>query len=59
MQVLLYNELNPKSIAGLSKLIKFLENDNFDSADVKKSVIIYIVPSLIVMTEFCLLSINI
>lgn len=36
MQVLLYNELNPKVIPGLAKLIKFLENDDFHSADVKK-----------------------
>jgi len=36
MQVLLYNELNPKTIPGLPKLIKFLENDDFHSADVKK-----------------------
>ena len=36
MQVLLYNELNPKAISGLAKLIKFLENDDFHSADVKK-----------------------
>ena len=36
MQVLLYNELNPKTIPGLSKLINFLENDDFHSADVKK-----------------------
>ncbi|SHE22464.1 ankyrin repeat domain-containing protein [methanotrophic endosymbiont of Bathymodiolus puteoserpentis (Logatchev)] len=36
MQVLLYNELNLKSIPALSKLIKFLENDDFHSADVKK-----------------------
>ena len=36
MQVLLYNELNPKTIPGLVKLIQFLENDDFQSADVKK-----------------------
>ena len=36
MQVLLYNELNTKTIPGLVKLIQFLENDDFQSADVKK-----------------------
>ena len=36
MQVLLYNALNPKSIPGLGKLISFLENDDFQSADIKK-----------------------
>ncbi len=36
MQVLLYNELNAKSITGLSKLIGYLERDDFQSADVKK-----------------------
>jgi hypothetical protein len=36
MQTLLYNELNPKTIPGLSKLISFLEQDDFQSADVKK-----------------------
>ena len=36
MQVLLYNELNSKTITGLSKLIGYLEKDDFQSADVKK-----------------------
>ena len=36
MQVLLYNELNSKAITGLSKLIGYLEKDDFQSADVKK-----------------------
>lgn len=36
MQVLFYNELNIETIPGLTKLIGFLENDDFQSADVKK-----------------------
>ena len=36
MQVLLYNALNPKNIPGLIKLISFFENDDFQSAEVKK-----------------------
>ncbi len=36
MKVLLYNELNPKTIPGFAKLQKFLEDDNFKSAEVKK-----------------------
>ena len=36
MQVYLYNELNLKTIPGLPKLIGFLENDDFQSAEVKK-----------------------
>ncbi len=36
MQVLIYNELNTKSITGLSKLVGYLEKDDFQSADVKK-----------------------
>ena len=36
MQVLIYNELNSKGITGLSKLIGYLESDDFHSADVKK-----------------------
>lgn len=36
MKVLLYNELNPDTIPGFSKLQKYLEEDNFKSAEVKK-----------------------
>jgi superfamily I DNA/RNA helicase len=36
MKVLIYNELNPKSIPGFAKLQKYLEDDDFKSADVKK-----------------------
>ena len=36
MKVLIYNELNPKSIPGFTKLQKYLEDDDFKSADVKK-----------------------
>ncbi|SFI39502.1 UvrD-helicase domain-containing protein [Nitrosomonas sp. Nm34] len=36
MKVLLYNELNPNTIPGFSKLQQYLEEDNFKSAEVKK-----------------------
>lgn len=36
MNVLLYNELNPKAIKGFGKWRKLIEADNFKSADVKK-----------------------
>ena len=36
MQILLYNELKPKSITGFSKWRKLIEQDDFKSADVKK-----------------------
>lgn len=36
MKVLVYNELNPKNIPGFAKLQKYLEADDFKSADVKK-----------------------
>jgi hypothetical protein len=36
MHVLLYNELNPKSISGFSKWQKLMEADDLKSADVKK-----------------------
>jgi hypothetical protein len=36
MQILLYNELNPKQIPGFSKMVKYLEADDFKSAEVKK-----------------------
>ena len=36
MQVLLYNELNPKNIPGFAKMQKYLEADDFKSAEVKK-----------------------
>ncbi|WP_374088616.1 UvrD-helicase domain-containing protein [Methylomicrobium lacus] len=36
MRILLYNELNPKQIPGFAKLVKYLEADDFKSADVKK-----------------------
>ena len=36
MKVLIYNELNTKVIKGLSKLIGYIESDDFQSADVKK-----------------------
>jgi len=36
MKVLLYNELNPKTIPGFAKLQKYLQDDDFKSAEVKK-----------------------
>ncbi|OAI16443.1 hypothetical protein A1359_07265 [Methylomonas lenta] len=36
MKVLIYNELDPKTIPGFAKLQTFLENDDFKSAEVKK-----------------------
>jgi len=36
MQVLLYNELNPKTIPNFAKLRNYLEADDFKSAEVKK-----------------------
>lgn len=36
MQILIYNELNPKQIPGFAKMVKYLEADDFKSADVKK-----------------------
>ena len=36
MQVLLYNELNPKIIPNFAKMQTYLENDDFKSAEVKK-----------------------
>ncbi|MDP1667060.1 MAG: hypothetical protein Q8L79_18300 [Methylobacter sp.] len=36
MNVLLYNELNPKTIPGFAKLQKYLQDDDFKSAEVKK-----------------------
>ena len=36
MKVLVYNELNPKIIPGFAKLQKYLEDDDFRSAEVKK-----------------------
>jgi hypothetical protein len=36
MQVLLYNQLNPGNIPGFAKLKKYLEADDFYSAEVKK-----------------------
>ncbi len=36
MKVLIYNELNPEIIPGFAKLQKYLEEDDFKSADVKK-----------------------
>jgi hypothetical protein len=36
MQILIYNELDPKKIPGFAKLKKYLEVDDFKSADVKK-----------------------
>lgn len=36
MQILIYNELDPKKIPGFAKLKKLLEADDFKSADVKK-----------------------
>lgn len=36
MQVLLYNELNPAAISGFAKWRKFIEADDFKSAEVKK-----------------------
>ena len=36
MKVLVYNELNPKTIPGFAKLQKYLEDDDFKSAEVKK-----------------------
>ena len=36
MKVLVYNELNPKTIPGFAKLKSYLEDDDFKSAEVKK-----------------------
>ncbi|MCB1193709.1 MAG: PhoH family protein [Leptospiraceae bacterium] len=36
MKVLLYNELNPKKIPNFQKIRKFIETDDFRSAEVKK-----------------------
>lgn len=36
MKILVYNELNPNTIPGFAKLKKYLEDDNFKSAEVKK-----------------------
>ncbi|MDX8406169.1 MAG: hypothetical protein R8K50_08485, partial [Mariprofundus sp.] len=36
MNVLIYNELNPKKIPGFAKMKALLEADDFKSADVKK-----------------------
>ncbi|MCK9398097.1 MAG: hypothetical protein M0Q44_21235, partial [Methylobacter sp.] len=36
MKVLIYNELNPKTIPGFAKLQKYLLDDDFKSAEVKK-----------------------
>ncbi|MGZ8183099.1 MAG: hypothetical protein ACXWT1_14170 [Methylobacter sp.] len=36
MKILLYNELNPKTIPGFAKLQKYLQDDDFKSAEVKK-----------------------
>ncbi len=36
MQILLYNQLKPQSISGFSKWRKFVEADDFKSADIKK-----------------------
>ncbi len=36
MQVILYNELNPKTIPNFTKMRGYLENDDFKSAEVKK-----------------------
>jgi hypothetical protein len=36
MKVLVYNELNPKTIPGFAKLQSYLEDDDFKSAEVKK-----------------------
>ena len=36
MKVLVYNELNPKTIPGFAKLKSYLEADDFKSAEVKK-----------------------
>ncbi|WP_026600377.1 UvrD-helicase domain-containing protein [Methylomonas sp. 11b] len=36
MKVLIYNELDPKSIPGFAKMQGYLENDDFKSAEVKK-----------------------
>lgn len=36
MKILLYNELNPKTIPGFAKLQKYLLDDDFKSAEVKK-----------------------
>jgi len=44
MKVLVYNELNPKTILGFSKLQQYLENDDFKSAEVKKSAITFTGP---------------
>jgi len=36
MKILLYNELNPKTIPGFAKFQKYLQDDDFKSAEVKK-----------------------
>ncbi len=36
MKILLYNELNSKTIPGFAKLQKYLQDDDFKSAEVKK-----------------------
>ncbi|MFZ2405809.1 MAG: hypothetical protein WAW41_11770, partial [Methylobacter sp.] len=36
MKILLYNELNPKTIPGFAKLQKYLLDDDFKSAEIKK-----------------------
>lgn len=36
MNVLLYNEIDPQHISGFNKLLQFLKQDDFKSADVKK-----------------------
>jgi hypothetical protein len=36
MKVLIYNELDPKSIPGFAKMQAYLENDDFKSAEVRK-----------------------
>jgi len=36
MKILIYNELDPKTIPGFAKLQKYLEADDFKSAEVKK-----------------------
>ncbi|MGR8981439.1 MAG: ankyrin repeat domain-containing protein [Gammaproteobacteria bacterium] len=36
MRILVYNELNPKTIPGFAKMVNYLEADDFKSAEVKK-----------------------
>jgi hypothetical protein len=36
MQILLYNDLNTRQIPGFAKMLKYLEADDFKSAEVKK-----------------------